>query len=128
MRQFDRKPLIYVRLRGASAEGMLRDAMKAGLYVQWAIDYGTFNRRMNGRTGDPNFDGGHSVGGFGWDRRRVRGGRHWRVFWGLMDPLDDGRRPGITDGPRWIRPGPLLAAWASLGHFAGIFKGGERTL
>ena len=121
MGPLDRRPLNYQRLTGAMFEPLLRDAVKGGAFVQVAIDYGTFNRLM-GRTGDPNFRGGHSVGIHGWDRR---GGR---TVWQLFDPLDDGRRTGIPSGPRWVRPGPIIAAWKDMGHFFGIFRGGERTL
>jgi hypothetical protein len=126
MRALDRRPLFYQRLHGGAWEGVLRDSAQMGFFIQWGIDYGVFNRRMD-RTGDPDFTGGHSIGTHGWDRRRVRGGRHWRTVWGLYDPLDDARRPGIPDGPRWVSPGPILAAWGALGHYAGVFRGGEKT-
>lgn len=127
MARLDRRRLVYDRLRGAMFEAHIRDAAKAGEPIQLAIHYGTFNR-LSRSTGDPSFTGGHSVMIHGFDRRRIRGGRHWRVVWQLFDPLDDGRRTGIPEGPRWVRPAALLEAWKDLGWFAGIVRGGERTL
>ena len=129
MSRIDRRPLKYDRYRGGAFRRHLVDALKAGDFVQIAIDYGTFNRRLGFRTGDPNFVGspgrpaGHSVGGHGW---RDRDTREPEMF--LFDPLDDGRRAGIPDGPRWVPLSAVLAAWRDLGGYFGILRGGERTL
>ena len=119
--QNDRRGLDYVRLQGAVYEPLLRDAVRAGEYVQVAIDYGVFNRQLGKRTGDPNFTGGHSIGIHGW---RIHGGK---AQWQLFDPLDDGRRAGIPKGPRWVSPAAVVAAWRAFGSYLGIFRGGDRT-
>jgi hypothetical protein len=122
MSRLDRRGLDYARFRGAMFLPLLTDAVRAGEFVQVAIDYGTFNRAMKKHTGDPNFDGGHSIGVQGW--RRGGGGQLWLLF----DPLDDQRRAGIPDGPRWVPKEAVVAAWKSFGHYFGILRGGERTL
>lgn len=120
MAPLSRAGLDYIRFTGFRYLPLLRDAIKGGDYVQFAIDYGVLNKRLRGRTGDPAFTGGHSVGVHGW---RIRDGK---VQWQLFDPLDDGRRKGIPNGPRWVSPGAVIAAWRSFGAYAGIFRGGER--
>lgn len=125
MARYDRRPLQYVRLRGELFLQHLIDASKSGEGVQWAIDYGTFNRlmhRLGLRTGDPGYDDGHSIYTQGW--RRAKG----RIFLFGYDSLDDHRRSEIPQGPRWIPASPIIGAWEAFGHFSGIFRGGERTL
>lgn len=124
MARIDRRGLDYDKFRGEAFERHIIDACKRGDFVQMAIDYGVFNRRMRRRglrTGDPDFDGGHSQGIIGFRRGRV-------AETILFDPLDDARRPGIPDGPRWVPLSPILEAWEAFGFFFGIFRGGERTL
>jgi hypothetical protein len=125
MVKFKRLPLRYQRLTGEQHLDLLEDALKAGQYAHLAIDYGVWNDRMKasgGRTGDPKFRGGHSVGVLGW-KRDERG----VVWYRLFDPLDDKRRPIIPKGPRWVRRGPLVAALKAYGSYFGILRGGERT-
>jgi hypothetical protein len=99
-------------------------AVEQGRYVHACIDYGRFNQ-LAGRTGDPGFSGGHSVGILG--QRTRYGELEWRLF----DPLDDKRRPGIPQGPRWVRRSILVSAMESFAGgrgkaWAGIFTGGQR--
>ena len=118
-----RKPIrVYKKFSTAS----LRRAVNAGRVVQVAIDYGVFNRVM-GRTGDPNYSGGHSV--------VVLGEKKWgngAVVWKLYDSLDDERRPGIPQGPRWVPRWKVIKAaeaWSGgKGHVtAGVFRGGHKA-
>ena len=114
-----RRPLRYTVVRQIDD---VKQAVKDDRPVQLAIDYGDFND--SGRTGDPNFRGGHSVLVLG---QRTRQGD---VEWQLFDPLDDARRQGIPQGPRWVRRDRLARAALSFGSgsvFAGIFTGGSRT-
>lgn len=122
MSHFDRRRLIYDRFRGSVFLPLLSDAVRAGEPVQLAIDYGRFNVLMRRKTGDPNFTGGHSVMVHGWRRSGHR--QQWLLF----DPLDDARRDGIPDGPRWVPKSALVGAWKSFGGYFGILRGGERTL
>lgn len=96
--------------RKDTVEGV-QAVVKAGKFVQLAIDYGVFNDLMRA-TGDPAYRGGHSVGVMG---ERKRGGT---VQWLLFDPLDDDRRDGIPWGPRWVPRRKLIKALES-------FAGGE---
>lgn len=122
MFKLDRRGLDYDRFTGSTFLPLLTDAVRAGEPIQLAIDYGRFNREMRRKTGDPAFDGGHSVLVHGW--KRSGSGQQWYLF----DPLDDGRRPGIPTGPRWVPKDALISAWRSFGCFFGIIRGGERTL
>lgn len=121
MATLDRRRLIYDRFHGEMFLPMLTDAVRAGEPIQVAIDYGIFNREMGRKTGDPNFTGGHSVLVHGWRRRN---GQKWYLF----DPLDDARRDGIPDGPRWVPKSAIIAAWRAFGGYFGVLRGGERTL
>lgn len=117
-----RKPLKF--LVRWTTDG-LKDAVSNGHTVQVAIDYGVFNRLMQ-RTGDPNFNGGHSIYIAG---QRRRGGLLW---WLLYDSLDDGRRPEIPEArARWV---PASKVIKSAEAFAGgqgrvqcgMFAGGQK--
>lgn len=113
-----RRRLTYRIARDAAT---VKDAVRAGRPVHLAIDYGAFND--SGRTGDPNFRGGHSVLVVG---QRVKDGE---VQWRLFDPLDDGRRAGIVRGPRFVDRERLMDAARSFGRgsiYAGIISGGQR--
>lgn len=87
----------------------LKKAIVNKRIVAVAIDYGTFNDLM-GRTGDPNYRGGHGV--------TVMGQKRWgrgTIVWLLHDSLDDERRPGIPKGYRWVPRWKVLkaaGAWA----------------
>ena len=71
------------------------DALERGWFVVFAIDYAWLNRYHPKKSGDPAFMGKHAIGGLGI---RVRdGARQSQVY----DPLCDGRRPGIPEGPKW---------------------------
>jgi len=99
--------------------GEAKDAVLHGRPVQLAIDYGDLNR--TGRTGDPNFRDGHSVLVKG---QRNRGST---IEWRLFDPLDDGRRQGIPQGPRWVSRERLVSALEAFQPgtvYAGVFTGG----
>jgi hypothetical protein len=115
-----RKPLTYT-IRTLLSE--VRGAVASGRYVHIAIDYGKFNA-MPGRTGDPNFRGGHSIGV--WGQRR----RNGRVQWRIYDPLDDHRRPEIPQGPRWVNREKVTKAAEAFARgngrcYAGVFGGGQ---
>lgn len=116
-----RKPLrYYIKSRVSDVEA----AVKAGKYVQLCIDYGKFNDLM-GKTGDPYFRGGHSVGVLG--QRKKNGVVQWLLF----DPLDDQRRRGIPKGPRWVPKWKLKKALEAFGGgagrcYAGVFGGGQK--
>lgn len=94
----------------------VKKAVSKGAFVQLAIDYGVLNDRL-GRTGDPNFRGGHSVGVMG--EKKVGSNVMWRLF----DPLDDGRRAGIPKGPRWVKRSDLVAALKAFGTGGFIYAG-----
>ena len=116
-----RRPLRYlIRTRLADIDA----ALARGKGVHLAIDYGVFNDIM-ARTGDPNFRGGHSIDIMG---RRVRRGDVW---WLLYDSVDDGRRAGIPQGPRWVKARKVSkAAEAFAGGpgrcQGGVFAGGQK--
>lgn len=113
-----RRRLTY---RIAQDAATVKDAVRAGRPVHLSIDYGAFND--SGKTGDPNFTGGHSVLVVG---QRVRDGE---VQWRLFDPLDDARRRGIPQGPRFVDRERLMDAARSFGKgsiYAGIISGGQR--
>jgi hypothetical protein len=115
-----RRPLTM--LLRSSSSGLV-DSLRRGRMIQVAIDYGTFNTIMR-RTGDPAFTGGHSVSVIGLRSRR---GKRWTL---LYDSLDDRRRYGIPQGPRWV---PLNAVLDAAEDFAGgqgrvqagVFSGGQ---
>ena len=122
----------YRRLRGRrplrflvrwTTEG-LRQAIGNGRAADVAVHYGVWNRLML-RTGDPNFSGGHSFDIMG---QRFRKGKVW---WLLIDSLDDGRRSGIAVGPRWVPRWKVIAAAEAFAGGdgrvqSGIFAGGQR--
>jgi hypothetical protein len=117
-----RLPMSYT-IRTVMSE--VRAAVANGRYVHICLDYGMFNA-LPGRTGDPNFEGGHSVGirGQRWNARLKR------VEWKLYDPLDDHRRPEIPQGPRWVARSKVQKAAEAFARangrcYAGIFGGGQ---
>ena len=116
-----REPLRFL-LRNSTA-GLMK-AARRGRGVQWCIDYGVWNRIM-GRTGDPNFTGGHAVDTMGF---RVRNGEDWLL---LYDSLDDKRRSEIPQGPRWVRARKVIAAAEAFAGGngraqGGVFAGGQK--
>jgi hypothetical protein len=115
-----RRPVRYRVVE--SIEGV-KSAVAMGRYVHACIDYGVFNRVV-GRTGDPSFTGGHSVGILG---QRLNDGE---VQWRLFDPLDDKRRDGIPQGPRWVSRSAIVDAMTVFAGgpgkaWAGVFSGGQ---
>jgi hypothetical protein len=116
-----RRPLRYRILRTIAE---VKRAVSAGRYVHLCVSYRTFNR-LAGRTGDPSFTGGHSVGVLGH-----RTSDDGDVLWRLHDPLDDRRRPGIPQGPRWVKAEHLERAMEDFAGgrgrcWAGSFSGGQ---
>lgn len=114
------KPMTYT-IRSLSSE--LRAAVRAGRYVQVCIDYGKWNDVM-GRTGDPGFRDGHSIGVRG--QRTVKGKVQWKVY----DPLDDHRRPEIPQGPRWVDREDVVKSAEAFARargrcWVGVFGGGQ---
>lgn len=101
-----RKPIRgYMKFTKAA----VRKAIRQKRIVMLAIDYGEFNKLM-GKTGDPNYNGGHGVA--------VQGEKKWEngtIVWCLYDSLDDERRPGIPQGYRWVPRSKVIRAaekWA----------------
>lgn len=114
------KPMTYT-IRTLASE--LRAAVRAGRYVQVCIDYGKWNQLV-GQTGDPGFTEGHSIGVRG--QRTFRGKVQWKVY----DPLEDHRRPGIPQGPRWIARDKVVKAAEAFARangrcWVGVFGGGQ---
>lgn len=119
--RFRRRTPMTDTIRTVASE--VRGAIAAGRYVCIAIDYGKFND-LPGRTGDPGFRGGHMIGVRG---QRTRKGK---VQVKIYDPLDDGRRPEIPKGPRWVARDKVFQAAAAFagGHgrcYAGVLGGGQ---
>lgn len=85
-----------------------------GHYVIVQVDYEVVNKVAPRLSGDPNFQGNHSVG-FRGTRINARGVRQYKAF----DPLCDGRREGIPKGPQWWPENLLREAAAA---FAGRDK------
>lgn len=73
----------------------VRDLIERGWHATLYIDNGYLNNKARSLSGDKNFDGTHAVliCGRWWSDRR----NQWRV--GMYDPLHDGRRDNIPDGP-----------------------------
>ena len=104
-----REPLRYQRMLGrpwSDAMGALAD----GRWLCLSLSYAVVNDLAPRLSGDKAFRGNHAVGALGLRSRA--GVPQVRVF----DPLADGRRPGIPDGPRWWDLAVVKAACAS---FAG---------
>lgn len=108
----------------------VKDAVRNKRIVQLAVDYGEWNRIM-GKTGDPNYKGGHSITVLG-ERRWDNGTIVWRVY----DSLEDNRRNEIPMGPKWRPRWKVLRAakvWANktapgvdVELVGGVFRGGGR--
>ena len=91
----------------------IKDAVKNGKAVHLCISYRVFNQQQakhGGKTGDPNFNGGHSVAVV--DQKTTSDGV---VKWMLYDSLDDARRKDIPLGPRWVRRSSLVEATKAFG-------------
>jgi hypothetical protein len=117
-----RKPLVYYRKTRTED---VKAAVRNGKAVHLCIDYGVINDRSE-HTGDPAFRGSHSVLALGW--REVDGGA---VQWRIWDPLMDGRRDGIAQGPVWIKQAIMVDACETLGGgpgkcYAGVGGGGQK--
>jgi hypothetical protein len=116
-----REPLrYYIKSRIAD----VKTAVQAGKYVQACIDYGTFNR-LAGKTGDPNYRLGHSIGVKG--QRSHMGDIEWRIY----DSLDDRRREGIPQGWRWVDRDIIVRSMEAFAGgtgrcYAGVFGGGQK--
>ena len=97
-------------------EASVQRAVANGRFVQACVKYDVFSAKAR-KTGDPRFSGGHSIGVLG--QRKVRGVIQWRVF----DPIMDGRRSGIAQGPVWVPRSAVLAGMRALAKpiFAGVF-------
>lgn len=70
--------------------------LQDGKWASVSVDYAYVNANL-GITGDPNFNGNHQVV---VGNLRTQNGVQW-VTW--VDPLMDGRRAGIADGPQAVR-------------------------
>jgi len=119
----------YVNIRGRrplryapkSSVADVRTAVRAGRFVQCAIDYGKWNALL-ARTGDPDYGDGHSIGVLGF---RMEEQPQWLTW----DPLCDGRRDGIPRGPVWVFAWKVIDALEAFtpgaGIQAGVFYGGQ---
>ena len=96
----------------------IKKAVEKGTAVHLCIDYGRFNKEEKSKTGDPNFSGGHSVAET--EQKKTDGGT---VKWLLFDSLDDARRKGIPQGPRWVKRSSLVEATKSFGSGGKIYAG-----
>jgi len=117
-----RKPL---RLFKKDFVGDIKSAVAAGKGVLLCIHYERFNDLM-AKTGDPLYEGGHSVTVFG-QRTNPDG----EVMWLLYDSLDDARRAGIPQGPRWVRRSILVESMEAFAGskgrcYAGVLGGGQK--
>ncbi len=117
-----RKPLKYYIKRKVSE---VKAAVRRGKAVQVCIHYGKWNDIMP-KTGDPSFRGGHSF--LVQEERRRKDGT---VLWLLFDPVDDGRRTAIPQGPRWVPRHKVIRAMVAFGGsrdsiYAGVFAGGQK--
>ena len=92
-------------------------ALKDGHGVQLCIDYGIYADRAQ-HLGSTTFRGGHSI--YLDALRRVGSG--YQIL--DMDPLFDGRRPGIAKGPQWVRMSILRRAAEAFSGRSGTFWGG----
>jgi hypothetical protein len=92
------------------------DAMKnAEKVVVLSIDYGVVNEQKPQLSGDPGFNGNHSVM-FGATRTN---GETGNLEVKAFDSLYDGRRSGIPNGPQWW---PVWLAREAAEAFAGAGK------
>ncbi len=112
------------RMRNLSgvAPDVVRDLLSQGAEVSVQIGYHVINEKRPKASGQPSFNtkgaDGHSVAALGlFDRNGDRipegapaGGKE---FTDLIDPLDDGRRPGIAKGPQRIPLSLLFEAAAA---------------
>jgi hypothetical protein len=90
-----------------------------GCQAAVAIDYGELKKLHPGVAGDPSFSGLHSVRWYGAYADKDRNRKTDIVapfFTDQLDPLNDGRRGGIPDGPQLINRRTMRAE-ASL-HFS----------
>ena len=99
-------------------QASVKQAVAHGRFVQCCVRYDVFTQQGH-KTGDPFFSGGHSIGVLG--QRHHHGVLEWRVF----DPIMDGRRHGIDQGPVWVRASAVLAGMRALAGgpriYAGVF-------
>lgn len=124
MAERGRKPLRFYKV--FKRRGII-NAVQRGKFCQVSIDYGAWNSLV-GRTGDPNYRGGHSIG--------VCGEKRWKdgtLVWLVFDSLEDNRRREIPRGPNWRPRWKVLNAakvWADKTApgaevVAGVFGGGK---
>ena len=106
MEQRGRKPVrAYLKFTRKAA----RQAVRKLRPLVMAVDYGEWNDLM-GRTGDPNYRGGHAI--------FVLGQKRWAdgtIVWCVWDSLEDNRRNAIPQGPKWRPRWKVLKAarvWA----------------
>jgi len=119
-----RRPLKFYKV--FKRRGVI-NAVQRGKFCQVSIDYGAWNSLV-GRSGDPNYRGGHSIG--------VCGEKRWKdgtLVWLVFDSLEDNRRREIPRGPIWRPRWKVLNAakvWADKTApgaevVCGIFGGGK---
>jgi hypothetical protein len=112
----DRDPVKYDRNVAAPWADQPVDAMRnAEKVVVLSLDYGVVNAKKPNLSGDPNFDGNHSVM-FGVTRTN---GETGNLEVKAFDSLYDGRRAEIPNGPQWW---PVWLAREAAEAFAGAGK------
>jgi hypothetical protein len=111
-----RDPVKYDRKVAAPWADLPVDAMKnAEKVVVLSLDYGVVNEQKPQLSGDPGFNGNHSIM-FGVTRTN---GETGNLEVKAFDSLYDGRRSGIPNGPQWW---PVWLAREACEAFAGAGK------
>lgn len=109
------------KLNGVAPD-VVRDLLSQGAEVSVQIGYHVINAKRPSASGQPGFNtpgaDGHSVAALGLYARNgdvIPPGAppNGKEFTDLIDPLDDGRRPGIAKGPQRIPLGLLFEAAAA---------------
>jgi hypothetical protein len=98
-------------LLGKDFDSIFKPHLVAGKWAHIGAVYGPIDDWNGGAvSGQPGYDQGHAlvIG-----RYRMQGGNEWVT---MVDPLADGRRAGIAEGPQAIR---LSAIEDAMGEFAG---------
>lgn len=89
-----------------SAQGWARLSahVTAGKGAVLAVDYGVYRSLSPRKSGSTTFSGNHAV--FVLGSRKRGSGPEWLIW----DPLNDGRRAGIPDGPVWVSAAKVKAS------------------
>jgi hypothetical protein len=101
-----------LRYLGTTKAATVFSYLLQGYQAAVAIDYATIKAMRPKATGDPNFDGNHSVRWYGaYDKQgKPKAALTAPFLSDQLDPLNDGRRSGIADGPQRINRAAMIAA------------------